>query len=305
MGVKRGLSIDGVVNLASVIANPNSTPNWMKFGATLGQLTGNYNILNFMTGIKGLDNFTFQGKNWTIGGMAFDGIMRTDHESKVRTTNYPVQTGVTMTDHAIVEPAELSIDIMMTDTAGNILTNDILGNFVDFGVTSLLGKTAGTIAKVAMSANKMVENALRQSTKGIFGSMTQQNTGLGSLFGELSKPSAIADVGAGRSVSAWQALKTMQLERAPLTVTTRLQTYENMIIEELSAPDDYQTLNALKCTVRLKQIIFANVAEVTTSKRPAASTGPTSGGQPAVQTLDKTALKAGIDAGKSALGIGG
>jgi hypothetical protein len=85
----------------------------------------------------------------------------------------------------------------------------------------------------------------------------------------------------------------MQLERAPLTVTTRLQTYENMIIEELSAPDDYMTLNALKCTVHLKQIIFANVAETVESKRPASTTGPTSGGAANGQALEtnKTALK--------------
>ena len=86
----------------------------------------------------------------------------------------------------------------------------------------------------------------------------------------------------------------MQLERAPLTVTTRLQTYENMIIEELSAPDDYMTLNALKCTVHLKQIIFANVAEVAVSQRKSTA-APTSGGKQPVQTMgsNKTALKAG------------
>ncbi len=297
MGVKKGLSIDGITYLSDMIQNPTQKPDWMKFGITMGQLTGNNKIIEFITGFKGLQGFTFQGKNWTIGGMSFDGIMRTDHASHVRTTQYPVQTGVTMTDHAIIEPAELTIDIMMTDTAGNILTNDILGDFTVFGATNLLGKVGGTVAKIAIQANKMVQNALQQSTKGIFGSMTQQNTGLGGLFGELSGPSAISDVGSGRSINAWQALKTMQLERAPLTVVTRLQTYENMIIEELSAPDDYMTLNALKCTVHLKQIIFANVAETVESKRPAATSGPTSGGQTPAKALDnRTPLKATGDA---------
>jgi hypothetical protein len=159
----------------------------------------------------------------------------------------------------------------------------------------VLGKTAGNIAKIAVKANKMVQNALAQSTKGIFGSMTQQNTALGGLFGEVSRPSAISDVGSGRSINAWQALKSMQLERAPLTVTTRLQTYENMIIEELSAPDDYRTLNALKCTVHLKQIIFANVAEIAVSQRKSTA-APTSGGQQSVQTVNKTLAKAAADA---------
>jgi hypothetical protein len=54
------------------------------------------------------------------------------------------------------------------------------------------------------------------------------------------------------------------------------------------------TLNALKCTVHLKQIIFANVAEVKESARPASTKAPTEGGQtPAeVQGNNDTALKA-------------
>lgn len=296
MGYKHGLSLDGINYFADMINNPNQKPDWMKFGTTVGQMTGNYKIIEFISGFKGLQGFTFQGKNWTIGGMAFDGILRTDHASHVRTTNYPVQTGVTMTDHAIIEPAELTIDIMMTDTAGDILTNDILGDFSIFGAANILGKVGGTVAKIAVQANKMVQGALAQSTKGIFGSMTQQNTALDILQGELSKGSAIADIGSGRSINAWQALKSMQLERSPLTVTTRLQTYENMIIEELSAPDDYMTLNALKCTVHLKQIIMANVAEMKVSKR-LTTAAATSGGATPVQTIDnnknKTALKAG------------
>ena len=113
MAANRGLSIDGLNYLADVINNPTAKPDWMKIGTTTAQLTGNYKIIEFISGFKGLQNFTFQGKNWTIGGMAFDGIMRTDHQSSVRATQYPVQTGVVMTDHAIVEPAELTIDIMI------------------------------------------------------------------------------------------------------------------------------------------------------------------------------------------------
>lgn len=303
MGYKRGLSVDGITYLADVITNPTAKPNWMKFGTTLGQLTGNYKILNFITGFKGLQGFLFQSRSWTIGGMAFDGIMRTDHASHVRATQYPVQTGVTMTDHAIVEPAELTIEIMMTDSASvNLYGGDMLGNFVGEAVGNILGKTAGTIAKIAVSANQMVNNAINQATGGIFGSMGQQNTGLGILKTELTSPVGIASVGGTRSVNAWQQLKAMQIERTPIDVVTRLQTYHNMIIEELSAPDDYQTLNALKCTVHLKQILFANVAEVKTSARASCTNTPTTGGQQPVQTQSNdTALHAAANAGRGLL----
>ncbi|WP_371374909.1 phage baseplate protein [Sporomusa aerivorans] len=68
----------------------------------------------------------------------------------------------------------------------------------------------------------------------------------------------------GDPPKAWMTLKAMQLARQPLVVETRLQTYQNMLIEELSAPDDVKTLNALKTTARLREIIVADVAETKT-----------------------------------------
>ena len=97
------------------------------------------------------------------------------------------------------------------------------------------------------------------------------------------KPPALVQPGETRSINAWQALKQMQLERVPITVETRLQNYSNMIIEELSAPDDYKTLHALKCTVRLREIIFANVAETQVSARESSTAGETAGGATPVE----------------------
>lgn len=296
MAVKKGLSLDGVFFLADVINNPTQKPDWMKWGSVLGQLTGNYSILNFITGFKGLDRFVFKGKNWTIGGVAFDGIMRTDHSSHIRATQYPVQTGVTMTDHAIIEPAELTIDIMMTDTANNNLYGSVMNNLSSFliqGAENIIGKTAGMAVSIAVTADKIVSSGIL----GEFGeNLKKKNPGLfGWLKAEVDGPSDLFMVGEGRSVSAWKKLKQMQLDRQPLTVETRLQTYENMLIEDLSAPDDYQTLNCLKCSVHLRQILFANAAEVAVSARKATTTQAAEGGQQAVKSLDnnRTALKAG------------
>jgi hypothetical protein len=74
--------------------------------------------------------------------------------------------------------------------------------------------------------------------------------------------------GDGRSVNAWTILRGMQLARTPITVETRLHDYKNMIIEELSVPDDYKTYTALRCSVRLREIITVGVSDYTTSKRP-------------------------------------
>lgn len=268
MGVKHGLSVDGISYFASVIKN-KKVPDWMQMGQQIGKLTGHYEILNFLTGYKNMDKFLFTVPKWPIGGMYFDGIMRTEHTSRIRPTQYPVQTGVTMSDHAIIEPAEVTIEIMMTDAAQS---HYLQMNPVPGALLSKLGLPSGIF-----NTNSILMH-------------------LYSNFGDLPcMPDLFSTTGDGRSAAVWKSLRSMQLARVPITVETRLQTYHNMVIEELSAPDDVKTLHALSCTVRLREIIFATVAETTTSARAAASASETSSGQVPVQTgdgVDKTAAKA-------------
>lgn len=227
----------------------------MDFSQQIAKLTGKYDLLNMVSGIAGLDTFLFHTPKWPIGGVYFDGIMRTEHLSRVRPTQYPVQTGVVVTDHAIIEPAELTIEVMMSDCHTTSFSSGI--SFLDMVYKSL------------------------------------QSIRLYSNFIETEQ----IGTGDGRSARAWKTLKSMQLARTPLVVETRLQTYENMLIEELSAPDDVKTLNAFKCTVRLREIIVAQTAETQVSAR-AAAIKPSSGGQTPAKTPGDTsasAIQKGID----------
>lgn len=260
MGVIKGLSVDGVTYFGDLLSGAKK-PDWMEFSTQIAKLTGNYGILNYMTGYANLSQFIFRMPRWPIGAMYFDGILHTEHVSRVRPTQYPVQTGVTMTDHAIIEPAELSIEVMMTDAATNIFvsTHPIL-------------------------------NAFYKAMRGM-GPYSNIRPFMGKM-----KPVTLA--GDGRAAEAWMSLKAMQMSRVPLTVETRLQTYKNMIIEELSAPDDAKTMHALKCTVRLREIVFADVAKTETSARAAASAEESSSGNVPVETEpNNTALKDILEAG--------
>jgi Dit-like tail protein len=69
--------------------------------------------------------------------------------------------------------------------------------------------------------------------------------------------------GENKSKSAYQMLKDIQYTRMPLTVITRLNYYENMLIEHMSAPDDHKTQHGLRCTVTMKQIMTAKVKNTT------------------------------------------
>ncbi|MGO4496425.1 phage baseplate protein [Paenibacillus sp. 2RAB27] len=74
--------------------------------------------------------------------------------------------------------------------------------------------------------------------------------------------------GYSRAVEAHKVLKSLQALRVPIQVHTRLGLYQNMLIEVLSSPDDYQSLNGLRCTVTFKEIQVAQTATVKISARP-------------------------------------
>lgn len=51
----------------------------------------------------------------SIGGLVFDATLKTDHTSKVTATSHPVESGANISDHAYVEPAEISIEVGVSD----------------------------------------------------------------------------------------------------------------------------------------------------------------------------------------------
>ena len=67
------------------------------------------------------------------------------------------------------------------------------------------------------------------------------------------------DGGSSRSVNAYLTLLNLQKGRLGMTVSTRLDSYENMVIEQIGSQDDYETKYGLKVTVIFKQIITAVV----------------------------------------------
>lgn len=244
---KKGLVVNGIS--FKDILEGRQKAHWLDFSRPIAQLIGNKELLNLTSGIGVFDQFLFRMLGWHIGGVYFDGIMRTEHSSRVKATQHQVQTGVIMSDHAIIEPASLTIEIMMSDAHNSAIVNN--ANFLD------------TIT----NAYKLVRPYINSNM-----------------------PKSYITKGEGRSAAAWSLLKAMQMARMPLVVETRLGTYNNMLIEELSAPDDLKTLHALKCTVRLKEIIVANTSEIKVSAR-AAAIPATQGGQAQAQSAGDLQMK--------------
>ncbi|MHB1865556.1 MAG: phage baseplate protein, partial [Candidatus Saccharimonadales bacterium] len=92
--------------------------------------------------------------------------------------------------------------------------------------------------------------------------------------------------GKSRSVNAYQVLKALAFQRIPVQVTTRLETYQNMIVQEVQATEDNTTASALNATVTLQEILVATVQAIKVSTNPSV-TGSSSSGAKAPQALSQ------------------
>lgn len=124
-------------------------------------------------------------------------VIRASHRRTIRATSHPVLTGANITDHAYVEPAGLTLEILASDSMATLQNGAWIG-----------WPTAG--------------------------------------------------------LTAWQVLKALQINRTLLTVTTRLDTYTNMIIMECTTNDDVKTLHGLRATVVFREIIAASASSQST-----------------------------------------
>lgn len=70
-----------------------------------------------------------------------------------------------------------------------------------------------------------------------------------------------------KSVSAYRELVKLQESRQPFTVLTRLNRYENMVIQGINVEDSAQYKNGLRASVNMQQIIMATVATEKVSTR--------------------------------------
>ena len=66
-----------------------------------------------------------QQQTISIGGLVFDAVLKTDHTSKLTATSHPIENGANITDHAFIDPAEISIEIGMTDCNGVGTSDDM------------------------------------------------------------------------------------------------------------------------------------------------------------------------------------
>lgn len=71
-----------------------------------------------------------------------------------------------------------------------------------------------------------------------------------------------------KSVSAFQTMLALQFSRIPLSITTRLRAYSNMVIEALSPEETVKSATGLRMRIEFGQIFMASIAQSADSARP-------------------------------------
>lgn len=99
---------------------------------------------------------------------------------------------------------------------------------------------------------------------------------------EISMSDAIAEYSTGmwssnpsKSVSAWQTMKNLMVNRALLTLNTRLETYQDMLLVSMTSSDNQRTFYGLSMILTFQQLILVDTATQTDSAR-SQTTGDTS-----------------------------
>lgn len=93
-----------------------------------------------------------------------------------------------------------------------------------------------------------------------------------------------------KSVSAYQQMLTLQAARVPLTVTTRLRTYNNMLISSITPTEDSRTTTGARFRLMFEQIFIAS-----TQQTSAASTRPNDTGSTSLGSVNTTTVPTTVD----------
>jgi hypothetical protein len=174
---------------------------------------------------------------------AFDADFAIDHEQQLRRTEHPVQTGASISDHAFIVPARLSMDIGMSD---------------------------------------LIDAYYSPST----------------WQGSPSK-----------SVSAYQTMLALMFSRIPFSITTRLRTYQNMIVENLAPREHVKTSHGLRMRIEFGQIFVANITTIPASARPQETVNTNQGSVNAenptpTQVSQNSITGMGVPASSNSIGAG-
>jgi hypothetical protein len=201
--------IDPTINPDEMQDQQYSPPNWSDGPALYSLIINNLTTTPVTpTTEGGIAGTNVAGASTTM--FVFDGMKLADHEQSCIPTQHPLQAGYNIADHAVLQPARVVLEVVMSDAIAAYSTG------VDVN---------GKANPPMWSGN----------------------------------PS--------KSVSAFQQMINLMQNRALITLNTRLQTYFNMLLVNVRAPDDQKTYFGASMTLTFQQLFIGTIAVQSNSAR--------------------------------------
>lgn len=175
----------------------------------------------------------------------FDAVINEQHSRDAQVTQFPVETGQVVTDHIIVNPPELTVQGIITDSPiGNArsLLTEVIATGVTLAAPPLLVAAAGVgVGAVSTAyANYEADQAAKKPGGQNVGAMSLSQLAFAKLF-------------------ALQGGDPEAYPPAPPTlihVSSRMRLYTNMAIKSISVPRDKTVSNAIVVQINLQKVFL-------------------------------------------------
>lgn len=183
----------------------------------------------------------------TFGSFIADVVLREVHTDTLTVTDQPVEQGASMTDHAFKRPAELTIEMMWSNSPQKSFDPPPPAprNTITSVITDAIKGVLGPVDAIAGEVRQVVNFLSPQAPQ----SASVQATLTGNSVDQ------VRDV--------YQKLLALQESRVPFDVVTGKRVYSNMLVTTLSQTTDRETENSLHITATLRQVLIAQVVLAT------------------------------------------
>lgn len=190
----------------------------------------------------------------SIGEFELDAVTVEGHESSMRLTENPVESGADIADHAILEPKEITVTGVMVGYEPPQHFKNMLGNDLAFmdEYPMPMEIRASTRQAEAMY-NQIVGQA--QDIKAQVGKV------LAPWYPEAAGMANDSSPSLDRVGKAYEDLLSIQKKGEPITVQTGIRQYENMMIVSISTTQQYDGSAEFSLTLREIFIVESQKAQ--------------------------------------------
>lgn len=219
----------------------------------------------------------------SLVSIQFDATVREMHTSAVTVTEHPVEKGANVSDHVRKELAHLTCEAMVSNHPIKVPGTNMQGVSGSVRALDLQWQTGEeNTRKVRLSIPKRLDlpigvpvaGALLTSTGALDYTETREVDGFVSTPGPDGASAQVLqfDGEFDRVRSVYDELRLLQDSATLLTVNTSIREYENLILQNLTAPRTVQDGASITFTFDLKEIRFVTSQTV---KAPANKKTPT------------------------------